>query len=586
MSALSRFLPVIAISLLVAGVGIAMLFRGRAAVVYNIPASIAADCSRNVQVEITDFIKTVPDGSTIQFPVNGCYAQNDYVEVMQRSNLVIDGAGSVFKNSAVNDPNTRAWHGNWIIAKARNVTIRNVTTEGNFKSAGPRQFPAGNQFNHGIFVKGGDGTNIEDITVRDVWGDGVSTARGDALTDNVLQGEIPRNIHIQRLKISRTARMCVGITEGVGVWLEDSSCTNIFYGGVDAEIDVAGQSIKDLHVLRNSFDGVYVSAISVPQKGTTGSVDGIEIRGNQILSPPDTCFPAIMMTYTEGPFAYDPSQTMANVVTEDNDIHTLGDGIRYRDVSSGSVRNNRVTRTVTPGWCGSPDTTTPAAPAEDVKLINSPNITVSNNGPNVTPNLGSPSSPPTPNPNPTPAPAPTPAPTPSPPSGSIGQTMWNDGTATVHSGDGTAINAKASGAVPNVVYYLYSGHNGCTTDMRDMQAGAIVSDGNGNIGVLNGRVVDGTTLRPQGTYDICFLRGDASSHTDPLSYRVAAAPSNPTPAPTSSKVGDLNNDGKVNIFDLSILLSHWNTSNSTGDLNKDDRVNIFDLSILLSKYGS
>jgi hypothetical protein len=55
---------------------------------------------------------------------------------------------------------------------------------------------------------------------------------------------------------------------------------------------------------------------------------------------------------------------------------------------------------------------------------------------------------------------------------------------------------------------------------------------------------------------------------------------------TTPKPGDLNSDGVVNITDLSILLSSWNTTNSTADINKDSTVNILDLSILLSNYGS
>jgi endoglucanase len=56
-------------------------------------------------------------------------------------------------------------------------------------------------------------------------------------------------------------------------------------------------------------------------------------------------------------------------------------------------------------------------------------------------------------------------------------------------------------------------------------------------------------------------------------------------ARASSLVGDLNNDGVVNIFDLSIMLSDWGTNNATADLNHDGTVNIFDLSILLSHWG-
>lgn len=57
--------------------------------------------------------------------------------------------------------------------------------------------------------------------------------------------------------------------------------------------------------------------------------------------------------------------------------------------------------------------------------------------------------------------------------------------------------------------------------------------------------------------------------------------------------GDINNDGTVNITDLSLLLSSYGASSSTCitntsytcDLNADGKVGIFDLSILLSNYG-
>jgi subtilisin family serine protease/fibronectin type 3 domain-containing protein len=51
------------------------------------------------------------------------------------------------------------------------------------------------------------------------------------------------------------------------------------------------------------------------------------------------------------------------------------------------------------------------------------------------------------------------------------------------------------------------------------------------------------------------------------------------------KLGDLNSDGRINIFDLSILLTRWRTTSRLADLNNSGRVDIFDLSILLSRWG-
>ena len=47
---------------------------------------------------------------------------------------------------------------------------------------------------------------------------------------------------------------------------------------------------------------------------------------------------------------------------------------------------------------------------------------------------------------------------------------------------------------------------------------------------------------------------------------------------------DLNNDGKVNLVDFSILLYHWGTDHAIADLNTDTRVNLTDFSILLFNW--
>ena len=84
---------------------------------------------------------------------------------------------------------------------------------------------------------------------------------------------------------------------------------------------------------------------------------------------------------------------------------------------------------------------------------------------------------------------------------------------------------------------------------------------------------------------------DSGSTYSPTVSPTPGTSSTPTPGATPSSspsgvIGDLNNDGTVNIFDLSILLSNWGTSDAAADLNNDGTVNIFDLSILLSHWGT
>lgn len=89
-----------------------------------------------------------------------------------------------------------------------------------------------------------------------------------------------------------------------------------------------------------------------------------------------------------------------------------------------------------------------------------------------------------------------------------------------------------------------------------------------------------------GSHSVKAKAYDAAGNNSVYSISVTVSNNVTTPPPTKPpKLGDLNGDNKVNIFDLSILLSRWGTKNKSADLNDSGRVDIFDLSILLSHWG-
>lgn len=64
---------------------------------------------------------------------------------------------------------------------------------------------------------------------------------------------------------------------------------------------------------------------------------------------------------------------------------------------------------------------------------------------------------------------------------------------------------------------------------------------------------------------------------------------NPTTPPTSSKTGDVNNDGQVNIIDIGLIIDFYgqnNPSNQNTDINKDGMVNIVDIGLVIDNYGN
>jgi hypothetical protein len=98
--------------------------------------------------------------------------------------------------------------------------------------------------------------------------------------------------------------------------------------------------------------------------------------------------------------------------------------------------------------------------------------------------------------------------------------------------------------------------------------------------VIVDRVVFSTVASciPTGTGDNCAI--------PPTPTATPSVSPTATPTATATPVhnaADLNNDSKVNVFDLSILLSHWG-STGTGDVDGNGTVNVFDLSRLLSAW--
>jgi hypothetical protein len=92
-----------------------------------------------------------------------------------------------------------------------------------------------------------------------------------------------------------------------------------------------------------------------------------------------------------------------------------------------------------------------------------------------------------------------------------------------------------------------------------------------------------TTKVSNGKYKLLVKAHDAAGHVG-TSLAVTVNVSNKLGVP-KRKLGDLNGDSRINIRDLSILLSRWATTKGVADINRDGRVNIRDLSILLSRWG-
>jgi len=316
------------------------------------------------EVALEAAIRACPDRSRVRFPAGRTYRQRDRIRVERRRGLLIDGNGSTFVKTSPHGGETG--RPNWELLENTNVTLQNMTIRGAL-APGPRGITPGNQFDHGVVVYGGSGVTVRDVTVRDVFGDFVTTVpSGFVRGGGALGGEVPRNVAIQRVDGRGAARMCIALTAGIGVRVEDSRLSDCRYAGIDLETDVPGEPLRDVKVLRNTISGYYLFAIGVagpagsrPQRG---DIDGIEIRDNVVATPSDTCWAAV--NAERGP--------ISGVVVAANRLRTLNNGVKLVGVASGSVTRNAIEITGNPALCGPPR-------AVPVEVTGSPQVRVEAN---------------------------------------------------------------------------------------------------------------------------------------------------------------------------------------------------------------
>ncbi len=88
----------------------------------------------------------------------------------------------------------------------------------------------------------------------------------------------------------------------------------------------------------------------------------------------------------------------------------------------------------------------------------------------------------------------------------------------------------------------------------------------------------------RGTYEMkvkTVMPSASSEYSAPVFVGYGEEPTKKT---DSGNRSDINGDGKVNLVDFSILLTHWNEEDPDADINEDGIVNLADFSILLFNW--
>jgi hypothetical protein len=198
-SSFLRVLRLVVVSITLAA-AIVIALPAAPADAYTPPATIATDCSRDVAAELTNWIASVPNASTLSFATGGCYRIDGTVFVRSRDSLVFEGNGATFR--AVVEAGNGRHH--WYLDRGSNLTMRNMTIEG--ADPTPGTFEVAQEHQHGVNMWHTQGARLENLTIRNVHGDFVYVGHHN--------GTPARDVLVLGGHFSGAGRQGVAVTNG------------------------------------------------------------------------------------------------------------------------------------------------------------------------------------------------------------------------------------------------------------------------------------------------------------------------------------------------------------------------------------
>lgn len=302
-----------------------------------VPTSIPADCSRPVEAELLAFFASVPNGSTIVFGENACYAHNDELSVNDRANLTFDGRGSTFKAVgpiATNDHAAACGQGNWRIRGGVNIHLVNMTVVG-------RNTPAPHGFDndrmpytwgvdcaHAYSFESTQGGGLRNVEARDSVGYSANVG-SDGRRGDFCAVPPARDIVVTDSKFWNSQRT-VAVTNGQRITLSRNYVAEMYDAGIDLEPNVPCEWARDITITDNRFGRTRFGAVAFGGPGDPSHVGNITISGNVMEEYPATCYVGVIIDPSHLYGNYGPDDRVGGVSITRNRLKVLGDGVFLR----------------------------------------------------------------------------------------------------------------------------------------------------------------------------------------------------------------------------------------------------------------
>jgi hypothetical protein len=240
---------------------------------FHVPASIAADCSADVTPALVDWLRSVPDNSTIEFSTGACYRIDETVELDGHRQLLLAGNGATFKAVIDGDRNRR----HFLLRGDRDITIRDLTIVGSNPVAGatPAAYRPDREAQHAVDLESVHDVLLEGITAHDLHGDFVYVGGGTAgYSDTVV---------VAHCNFSRSGRQGISITGGQNVLITANQMSGVPRSMFDLEPTTAAGAAQHVRIINNTT-GAAVN-FWFASKGEGANVGDVVVTGNVMQEP-------------------------------------------------------------------------------------------------------------------------------------------------------------------------------------------------------------------------------------------------------------------------------------------------------------
>lgn len=269
----------------------------------TVPATIPTGLDMDVTAELNEFLMSVPDGTTVEFPQKATYRVEGTLLLKDRKGITIDGKGATIRAT---DPlpdygkkdNYSGWktvrtRSQWRVEDCEDMVLKNLRVIGACENGGRNgDYDYNREAQHAFDLLGVKGVLLENIHASDVFGDGVYISKDS------------RNVTVRKSRIERTGRQGMAVGKAFGILIEDNDILDSRRGLLDIEPYGSDWACGDVRVIGNRFGDSRLLALPM---GGGGEIGAVLVANNTFTGPNGT--PLLMHRTKEegvkrGPFFF------------------------------------------------------------------------------------------------------------------------------------------------------------------------------------------------------------------------------------------------------------------------------------------